>query len=124
MSPNCVDYMSRPDIQAARHVIVAPDEFRKRWDAEPTAGLLARADNICVSAGLPHFDPSYSAVSMRVLNNPRITLEMTGKVLYGSACSDRTRALPATALCAASKNHMLLSDRPERQQNCCPAEYR
>jgi hypothetical protein len=76
--------MCRPNIQAARHVIVAPDEFRKRWDAEPTAGLLARADNICVSAGLPHFDPSYSAASMRALNNPRITLEMIGKVLYGS----------------------------------------
>jgi len=75
-------------------------------------------------AGLPHFDPGYSAVSMRVLNNPGITLEMTGKVLYGSASSDRTRGLPATALRAASKNHMLLSDRPERQQNCCPAQYR
>ena len=66
-------------------------------------GFWAGPDNICVSAGLPRFDPSYSAVSMRMLNNPRITLEMTGKVLYGTACSDRARALPAAALCAASK---------------------
>src|SRR6516162_2871717 len=28
MSANCIDYMSRPDIQATRHVIVAPDVGR------------------------------------------------------------------------------------------------
>jgi hypothetical protein len=47
--------------------------------------LLGGADNICVSTDFPHFDSSFPEVSTRVLNNPRITRETAGKILFGGA---------------------------------------
>ena len=49
------------------------------------ADLLGGADNICVSTDFPHFDSSFPEVSTRVLNNPSITPEIAGKILYGGA---------------------------------------
>jgi hypothetical protein len=49
------------------------------------AELLGGADNICVPTDFPHFDSSFPEVSTRALNNPSITPEITGKILYGGA---------------------------------------
>jgi len=38
-----------------------------------------------VSTDFPHFDSSFPEVSTRVLNNPSITREIAGKILFGGA---------------------------------------
>jgi hypothetical protein len=116
------------------------------------AGLLGGADNICVSTDFPHFDSSFPEVSTRALNNPNITPEIAGKILYGGArlygitgptskkpisppsggtiCTRRERRFSGVRkagrkrLRAPRRNaDVLLGDRPQWQQNRCPAEH-
>ena len=49
------------------------------------AERLGGADNTCVSTDFPHFDSSFPEVSTRVPNNPSVTPEIAGKMLYGGA---------------------------------------